>query len=510
MNNLSIFLEPLCHFLGKFKLSKKTVALSVLAIFVVSFLPILLMSFYSVASADDYNFAVITHQAWEDTHSFIAVIKAAFDTIVHFYLNWQGFFSANFVPSLNPFIFNENLYFLCTFICVISFNFGAFYMAKQVLKRYFQADGYDIILVVCPVLLLFYQLIPSAAEWLYWFDAGQSMVFYALVFWLMGILFKCSAENKAGFRDTALTVILAIILSGTSGASTFLLVFMAFKIINDMFLNKKSKSVTLLNFLTVILVLFGFVITLIAPGNSMRATEAVGTPFFKAIILSFFYSFTFLESNIVSILALMIALTPIAIILVQKSKFTFRYPLLILAISYCIYASRFFSTLFTMSSIGSLRQRNGYFFYEILLFVVNLFYFWGWVYKKSCKNKRTEWLLTDLSRLIKRYSALFAILVFAVAGLAMLRFGVKETTSLSCTLSIVSGEAKQYKEEMDRRLELYLDDSVTDVEVEPLSSIPYVFKEECVTSDPDYWTNQSLAQYYNKNSVVLIEKPAGE
>jgi hypothetical protein len=242
----------------------------------------------------------------------------------------------------------------------------------------------------------------------------------------------------------------------------------------------------------------------------VRAEDINGTPFFKAIILSFFYSFTFMESNIVSILALMITLTPIAITLVPKSKFTFRYPLLILAISYCIYASRFFSTLFSMSSIGAPRQRNGYFFCEILLFVVNLFYFWGWVYKKSHNKRRTELLLTDLSKLIKRYSALFAVLIFSVAGLSMLHYGVKETTSMSCTLSIVSGEAKQYKEEMDKRLELYLDDSVVDVEVETLTSIPYVFMKEGLSSDPDYWTNRSVSKYYNKNSVVLIEKTVSE
>ena len=510
MDNLSRFLDPICRFFGKIKLSKKPTAITVLILFIASFIPIFIMSFYSVASADDYNFAIITHQAWEESHSILAVLKASFESIVYFYMNWQGFFSANFLPSLNPFVFNEGLYFITTFISVLSFNLGFFYLAKQVLNRYFQADGYDIILVVCPILLLFYQTMPSAAEWLFWFDAGQSMVFYGLIFWLVGILVKCSHINKANFWNIALSSVIAIALAGTSGASTFVLVFMVFKIIHDLFLNKKAKSVIFLDFTIFALTIVGFIICLIAPGNSVRETDAVGMPFIKAIIMSFFYSFTFMESNITAVLALMLALTPLAIMLAKKSKFTFKYPLLVLAVSYCIYASRFFSTLYSMSSIGSPRQRNGYFICEIVLFAINLFYFWGWVYKKAAKHSRTKSIFADFGKIFKRYSALFAIFVLALVGLGLIQFGVKETTSLSCTISILSGEAQQYKQEMDNRLEVYLDDSVADVEFEPLTSIPYVFMEDSVTNDPTNWKNTAIAKYYNKKSVVLIEQATGE
>ena len=506
MNKLSGFLDPLCHFWGKFRLSKKIVALFVLAVFIASFIPIFAMSFYSVASADDYNFAVITHQAWEDTHSFIAVLKAAFSTVVYFYLNWQGFFSANLVPSLNPFIYNENLYFISTFISVLSFVLGFFYLTKQVLKHYFGADKYDVILVACPILLLFVQLIPSAAEWIFWFDAGQAMVFYGLIFWLLGIMFKCSNHNQASLGNSMLCAALAVVLSGTSSASTFLIVFFVFKIINDTLLNKKSRSVNILNIIVFSLIIIGFVVTLIAPGNRVRTSSSDGTSFFKAIILSFFYSFTFISSDIAAILALMIALTPIAVVLVRKSEFTFKYPLLILAVSYCIYASRFFSTLYSMSSIGSPRQRNGYFFCEIILFVVNLFYFWGWICKKADRNSRNKVVFADMINLIKRYAALITVAALLVAAFGALEFGVKKTTSISCTLSLLSGEAQQYKREMDSRLELYLDENVVDVEVMPLTSVPFVFREDSVTSDPTYWTNRSLTKFYNKNSIVLINE----
>ena len=510
MNKLSKILDPICRFGGKIRLSKKTAAFLMLAIFVVSVIPIFWMSFYNTAAADDYNFAVFTHQAWEETHSFFAVVKAAFHTVVNMYLNWQGFFSANFIPSLNPFIFNEDLYFITTFVSVLSFTLGFFYLAKQVLRRYFEADGYDIILVACPILMVFFQLMPGVNEWIFWFDAGQAMLFYALTFWFLGMLFKCSSLNKAGAWQIGLGIILSVILSGTSTTSTFLLVFLLFKIINDMFLNKKSGSVNCLNLISFFVLVVGFLVCLIAPGNAVRGGDSAGSPFFKAILLSFFYGFTFMESNITSVTALLLAITPVAVILVPKAKFTFKYPLLILAVSYCIYASRFFSTLYAMSSIGSPRQCNGYFFCEILLFVVNLFYFLGWIYTKVRKHSRTQFLFTDLRKLMKRYSVLLATFVLAAAALSMIQFGVKKTTSISCTLSLVSGQAQQYKQEMDSRLELYLDDSIQDVQVEPVTSIPYVFMEESVTADPAYWKNKSIAAFYGKNSVVLIEPQVSE
>ena len=131
MNTLSKFFEPVCLFFRKWKISKKPLAIAVLALCIISLIPIFVMSFYATASADDFTFGRLTHQAWVDSHSFVAVLKAAFANVVFFYFNWQGFYSANFVPSLNPFIFDEKLYFITTFVSVIIFVLGVFYLTNQ-------------------------------------------------------------------------------------------------------------------------------------------------------------------------------------------------------------------------------------------------------------------------------------------------------------------------------------------------------------------------------------------
>lgn len=508
MENLSRFFEPVCNIFKKLKISKKSIAIIVLAVFLLSLIPIFVMSFYNAPSYDDYTFARITHAKWMETGSPISVLSASFETVSRYYFNWQGFYTANFVPSLNPFIFNENLYFINTFSVIIVFSLGLFFLVNKILKLYFNADNYDVILITCPALFVFFQFLPSAAEWLYWFDAGQGMIYYGMMFFLIGNLIKCSYYNqvKIGIGTSAvLSVIITIIISGAGDCPTFMLLFLIIKVMYDI-INRKSKKLICFNIVLFLITLICFIVCLVAPGNSVRVESSVaGMPFFKAIIMSFFYSFTFISSSNVTIIliAMAIFVSPFVFILVKKSNFKFRYPLFVFIVSYCLYASRFFSTLYTISSIGSTRQRNGYFLTEILLIMVTLFYFMGWVYRKieSVDSKEFK-LMSHIKSLSKRYSVLFMLFVIVVSAMGVLQFGVKQTTSISSTLSIVTGEAQQFKSEMDERLNLYLDDEIKNVEVYELTSIPYVFMDDSLKIE---WAKQGIANYYSKDSITLIE-----
>jgi len=505
MSKLSNFIDPVCSFFAKFRITKKQVSIGVLVLFILSFIPIFVMSFYNVPSFDDYTFGVHTHKAWIESGSILAVFSAAIKTVVDFYMNWQGFYSANFVASLNPFVISENLYFICTFLVIIPFTLAIIYMAKKILKLYFNADFYDVILIVCPLLLLFFQFIPSAAEWLFWYDAGQGMLMYGALFMIIGKIIDISYYNDFKPFSVIWLILLTVFIAGTSSLATFFVLFMLFKIVYDL-LNKKSKKINILNFVLLSITILCFIICLIAPGNAVRAEQTMGMPFIKAIIMSFFYSFTFITShnNSLIFIAILLFVLPVVLNLVRNSQFKFKYPLLVFIISYCLYASRFFNTLYSMSSIGSLRQRNSYFLTEIFLIVMNLFYFIGWLYRKYENIDSNHISLFErLQSMFKRYSIIFIVFVLMFVGLGFFEFGIKETTSVNCTLSIATGEAAQFKSEMKQRLELYKNDKIENVKVKEVTATPYVFMREGLTENPDFWVNRAITKYYSKESIVL-------
>ena len=87
-------------------------------IFVLSLIPLIIIAKYNHGYVDDYWYGYWTHKAWKENHSIIAVIKAIGETVRHEYIRWQGTYSAIAVFSLQPGIWNEEAYFLSTYMRV--------------------------------------------------------------------------------------------------------------------------------------------------------------------------------------------------------------------------------------------------------------------------------------------------------------------------------------------------------------------------------------------------------
>ena len=70
---------------------KKTVCISIimLTIVLISIIPLIYIAQYNHSAADDYTYGLLTHMAWNDTHSIIEVIKAAIEHVGNYYIEWQ-------------------------------------------------------------------------------------------------------------------------------------------------------------------------------------------------------------------------------------------------------------------------------------------------------------------------------------------------------------------------------------------------------------------------------------
>ena len=101
-------------------------------------------------------------------------------------------------------------------------------------------------------------------------------------------------------------------------------------------------------------------------------------------------------------------------------------------------------------------------------------------------------------------------LFLCVILVAFLRSGLKSSTSWVALEYIKSGQAADYKEQMDIQTAILTDEDVTDAVIPfvndrqgPLMSMP-------ATKDPTAWTNTVMKQFYGKNSVVGIPREEWE
>ena len=89
--------------------------LSVAAL-VLGALPLYAISLYNHPYYDDYGFSAKAHQAWRDTGSVGAVLRAAWESALETRQGWQGTYTGTLLSNVQPGIFSEQLYFIGTFV----------------------------------------------------------------------------------------------------------------------------------------------------------------------------------------------------------------------------------------------------------------------------------------------------------------------------------------------------------------------------------------------------------
>jgi len=120
-------------------MNKRTIYnIAIILICIICLIPMVTISRYNHPSADDYSYTILTHKAWLQTHSVFQVVKAAVETSIKFWNEWQGLYSSAFVLALQPAIFGEKYYaitgILLMLVIIISNCYFTFYFMYKKLE----------------------------------------------------------------------------------------------------------------------------------------------------------------------------------------------------------------------------------------------------------------------------------------------------------------------------------------------------------------------------------------
>lgn len=472
-------------------------------LYLLSLVPILLLEKYNFPSADDFGFGTYARIAWTDTHNIFCVLAAACKKVAEVWQTWQGTYSSVFLMALQPGIFGDNFYWITTWIMVGALSISVIWLFKVIFVDCLGSQKEWALAAASIYLLVAVQCMIDKTQGFFWYNgAVHYMLPQAMLFILSALVLKMMIKSENVKRYVIIGMLLIIYIGGgnlitglecgiwlfTTGA-----VFVIFK--------KKVLVKRISLFLITWIIAFG--INVIAPGNSVRQASFADHPsVISAVLQSFFYGLDFVFGRWQSwtILACAMLILPFVIRTIQSYKGGFSFPLpgLVMFYSYCILASMFTPSVYANGEPGAGRIYNIIYLTYLLLLVVNMLYFYGWYWKKYGGFKVLEekafglWLSAGLLG--------FGFCFCIEAGVNSDTF-----TSTSALKSIVSGEAKEYRQQQQQRLQILLNEDIMDAELPTFTVKPELLFYEDISSDASGWINVRMAAYYEKGSVKLEE-----
>jgi len=499
-------------FVSKYIFNIKWVFRYVTIIFLISLIPLIYISRYSHPSADDFSYGNHTVHTWRDTGSIPQTLLAAIEGTKHVYNTWQGSFVAIFLMTLHPAVFNESLYMMGPIVLLLGFVAATMLLLKVVFMDLLKMDKYSCGIFATLFTFISMQFIFCPVEGFYWYNSAMYYTgFHSVSLILFSLtLLSLKSEKIHAKIIYAITVPIFSFLVGGSNFVTALTssTIMALILAYCIFIKRSKWLVPLLGTLVICAAL---IVAVVAPGNAVRQEYFQSMNPMSAIQASFVYAFSFIRLVIrLPMVLAFICIIPLAYRITKKSEFTFRYPILVTALMYGVYASTFTPNLYSWSSFGPARVVNINLFALLFFMLFSIIYCCGSVAKymklKAPILSKGKYKAIIKNGLIENPILNGILVVLFIIGCVHASLNdVDSMTSISATRSLVTREARTYHDEYLVRLGILQNSDIRHAELPEFTVTPRVlFHTLDITPYATDWQNISLAQFYNKDSVILI------
>ena len=456
----------------------------------ISVIPLLISSFYSRPLSDDFTFSLKVRHAIQSGGGFFEILSASFQQVKETYMGWQGTYSAVFIFSLQPAAFSDNLYFLTTFVMLAALILSTVYFLNSV----FGLMGYDKkygLIISCILLFLSIHFVVDKHQAFFWWNGcSYYTLFYSFSLVLYSFLIKLFVSDRNSKRVTyfLLSLLLSAIIAG-GNYSTALLTAVVLAI--SVCAAYKFKRKKLIDYLSVFVVfMICFAVSMIAPGNSVRAACFIGVSPVKAIILSLTHSVKYIgQWTGLAQLACFALIGIIAFSLTKKTEYSFKYPFLVFVFSLLVFATQLTPPIYAMHLDGFGRQINIYYYAYYLFMTFNIFYFCGWMNSRKilsvrAKNMKMSYIVCGL---------LFLLCIFFCG---CQNYGLDKLTFVDTTSALIEGTPQAYSEEFTKVINEIVSGkaNVKDISTVPDFLCPLEFDE----SSYDLKTGIIVSYYSNE------------
>ncbi|WP_408070066.1 DUF6056 family protein [Butyrivibrio sp. JL13D10] len=509
---------------------------------VITVLPILVVAFFNVPSADDFSMAFEVHEAYSSGGIFAALIKAVYMGI-WYYFNWTGVYFSNTLTALAPSVFDEHLYFLGTWGVLFMFSLGLWYFFKQLFVVTLRVEKH---LAGCITSIMFFLLVQcmpvgtSRVEGFFWYSGAVNYLFmfgFALL-WLGLILKLAGAEIVKGYMVPVLSV-MGFLLGGANYMTSLSLgiisvCILIMTIISNVFQNaplekqieyRKQEIVKTADrfsglgraYIPAICMLIGLLLAVIAPGNRVRSATPAFNPI-KAVLMAIYYTMDAMLGKWMTwpVIILLVFLIPFLWKATGRIKrfYGFEHPAIFTAFCFLLTAASITPPIYATGNIDAGRIQALFFMQGMILLILIIGYMCGWIRYviKPAKlidgdvlaKRKPKDLLEDAFLGQHATKVVFAVSAAFIAGsLLAVKPDPDLYTATTAMVDIFSGEAARYRSEFDSRLEMLKDSGTEAVELTPYSVHPQLLFFSDITKNENDWLNKAMAEYYHKDKVII-------
>ncbi|WP_026491569.1 DUF6056 family protein [Butyrivibrio sp. XPD2002] len=520
----------------------KALRITLFLVNVIVVLPILILAFYNVPSADDFSMAYEVHESYVSGGFFSAIIKAIYMGI-WYYFNWTGVYFSNTLTALAPSVFGEHFYFIGTWVVLFMFALGLWYFFKQLLCETLRVEKH---LAGCITNIMFFLLVQcmpvgaSRVEGFFWYSGAINYLFmfgFALL-WLGMILHLASLESVKGYLVPILSV-MGFLLGGANYMTSLSLAIISVCILIISIIASVSgkapleKQIELRKheifkiaerfdglkraYIPAICMLVGFALSAIAPGNKVRSDSAAFNPI-KAILMAVYYTMDAMLGKWLTwpTIILLVFLIPFLWKATGRIKrfYGFEHPALFTAFCFLLSAASITPPIYATGSIEAGRIQALFYMQGMILLSLIIGYMCGWIRYviKPAKlidgdvlaKRKPKDFLEDAYLGQHATRVVFAVSAAFIAGsLLAVKPEPDLYTGTAALEDIFSGDAYYYMKEFDERLKVLKDDNVKEAEFGAFSVHPQLLFFSDITKDEGDWLNKAMAEYYHKDKVVL-------
>ena len=428
---------------------------------------------------------------------------------------WQGTYSSIFFMTLMPAVWGEQYYFLGPVFILLLLLAGSMVFTHVILRKVFRMEKWSSLAIQAVITIAEFMFIYSAQSGFYWYNGGihyVGMHGFGLLFLSVAIcLERAEGRTAKGLLFTA-SVLLAMITAGSNFVTALqgLLCLLTILLVSVV-VERRRTGLWLLP--STLVYIIGFGLNVAAPGNSVRARSYVGWGYgpLESIGRSFLEAVKHIpEYTGPVVLMVMLLLLPMIWQAVKSTDYRFRYPGIVLALSFCLYATGYTPSLYSLGHAGLSRTLNAVKITYLLLLFLNEIYWIGWL--RQLLEKRAEQTTGQLTiqKLTIRNGAAawwFYVLI-GVACLVIFRASSNQAghySSYGAYYYVHTGEAYNFHQEYLERVAI-LSGPEKDVQLPAYQFRPWFLCMGEISEDADNEANRSLAMWYHKDSVTLKEK----
>ncbi len=508
-------------------------SLAAFLLLVACLVPLVAISLYNHSYADDWHYGVWAHLALQESGSIVQAIIVALEQVPKAWNEWQGTYTAIFLMAIQPGVFGEQYYVVAAPCIMAALIAGSMYFWHVVLIDTLHTHTSLWMVTSCLSCVLQLELLPSPVEGIFWYNSAVYYTFFhalSLVFFAVLFRVACLRCTK---RAIALSCILAVLVAGGNYITVLVTLELSAALLAVQFVRRAQGSVYMLP--AFCLLCIGAMISMAAPGNGVRqvtqfpdAGLSVVNTIWQAIVQGLELLVSWTDGYVMLFVCALAPLVAYGMYANRDKRPHMRFPALVSLGSIALFCSSLTPTLFSMGTSGPGRVLNAYYYLYIVLVVINLLWWAGWlidtfavggascVDTASCSNSAPREDIIHLeptvhpSRAAQLTSSISCTCIVLLAFCACITLANVDTTasesisSLSAARSLITGQAQRYDEQVWQRITTIEEALTSYVEVPFYTDVPRVLYMGDIRDNMDNYINYRLAQWYDKSAIIGV------